>query len=87
MFAAIRRGDLVVSTCNNTPSGPFITASNDKFINGRGQVRVGDKWVSGIATTGSRSVFVDGRGAVIVPSKVTCGFIKGPGSLDTFIGG
>lgn len=86
MFPAIRRGDFVISTCNHIPSGPFITASTDKFVNGRGQVRVGDKSIPGIAITGSRSVFVDGRPAVFLPSKVICGRIRGPGSIDTFIG-
>ena len=87
MFAAIRRGDFVISICKGKPSGPFITASINKFINGRGQVRVGDRSLPGVAITGSRSVFVDGKPAVILPSKVVCGRIKGPGSTNTFIGG
>jgi uncharacterized Zn-binding protein involved in type VI secretion len=87
MFAAIRRGDFVISTCQFKSSGPFITASTNKFVNGRGQVRVGDRSIPGMAITGSHSVFIDGKPAVILPSKVICGRIKGPGSTNTFIGG
>lgn len=86
MFPAIRKGDWVLKTCKFKVSGPFITASSTTFVNGRGQVRVGDKSLPGIAITGSRSTFIDGRPAVTLKSKVICGRIKGPGSSDTFIG-
>lgn len=75
MFGAIRKGDFVVKTCPGRKSGPFYTASNTIFIEGRGQVRVGDKSVPGICLTGSKTVFVDGRPAATIKSIVSCGRI------------
>jgi uncharacterized Zn-binding protein involved in type VI secretion len=75
MFGAIRRGDFVVKTCPFRRSGPFYTSSLNSFVDGRGQVRLGDKSVPGICISGSSSVFVDGRPAAHFISKVICGRI------------
>ena len=84
MFRAVRRLDFVVNICGG-PSGTFFTASNSSFVDGRGQVRVGDKSVPGVCITGSRSVFVDGRPAAHIFSKVVCGRIT-TASNNTFLG-
>ena len=84
MFGAVRKGDFVKSTCRGKPSGPFVTSSTS-LIDGRGQVRVGDKALPGRCVTGSRSVFVDGRPAAHKLSKVICGKIT-TASTTTFIG-
>lgn len=81
---AVRVGDFVKSTCENIPSGPFIEGSTNTFVNGRPQVRVGDKAVPGIAITGSRGRFVNGRPAVRRRDKVVCGIIM-QSSRNTFI--
>jgi len=75
MFGAIRRGDFVIKTCPFRKSGPFYTSSLSSFVDGRGQVRLGDKAVPGICISGSSSVFVDGRPAAYIKSKVICGRI------------
>jgi uncharacterized Zn-binding protein involved in type VI secretion len=85
MLRAVRRGDFVVSVCPFVPSGPFITASNTSFVDGRGQVRVADKAIPGICITGSKSTFVDGRPAATIISKVICGKIV-TASNNVFIG-
>lgn len=85
MYRAVRRGDFVVSVCTFVPSGPFITASNTSFVDGRGQVRVGDKAIPGICITGSRTTFVDGRPAATIRSRVICGRIV-TASTNIFIG-
>jgi uncharacterized Zn-binding protein involved in type VI secretion len=85
MLGAIRRGDFVVKTCPFKSSGPFYTASNDVFVEGRGQVRLGDKSVPGICVSGSKSVFVNGRPAAHINSKVICGRIVSC-STDIFVG-
>jgi uncharacterized Zn-binding protein involved in type VI secretion len=87
MFPAIRLGDRVLKKCPFKKSGPFLTGSKTTFVNGRPQVRVGDKAVPGVAVTGSKTTFVDNRPAVHLRSKVICGIILGPGSSNTFIGG
>jgi len=75
MLGAIRRGDFVVKTCPFRSSGPFFTSSLSSFVDGRGQVRLGDKSVPGVCISGSSSVFVDGRPAAHLKSKVICGVI------------
>lgn len=84
MFGAVRLGDRVVKTCPFRTSGPFISASRSSFVNGRGQVRVKDKAVPGIAITGSSRYFCEGRPAVRQKDKVICGVIVSA-SRDTFI--
>ncbi len=85
MLGAVRLGDFVKKTCPHKKSGPFRTASKDTFVNGRGQVRLGDRAVPGKAVTGSKSCFVNGRPAVRQKDKVVCGKIM-KSSRDTFIG-
>lgn len=83
-IGATRLGDFVQSYCQNVPSGPFVQASTNTFIDGRGQVRLGDKAVPGIAVSGSKATFVDGRPAVRLRDKVICGVIT-QSSKNTFI--
>ena len=85
MLGATRLGDFVKSICRHKSSGPFFTASHDTFANGRGQVRLGDLAVPGVALTGSRSYFINGRPAVRLKDHVSCGVIL-TSSHDTFIG-
>lgn len=85
MLGAVRLGDYVRKICIRKSSGPFYTASHNTFVNGRGQVRLSDKSVPGVAITGSRSHFVNGRPAVRLKDKVVCGVIQSC-SHDTFIG-
>ena len=75
MFGAVRRGDLVIKRCAFKKSGPFYTGSVNSFIDGKGQVRVGDRAVPGSCISGSSSVFIDGRPAAYIKSKVSCGII------------
>jgi uncharacterized Zn-binding protein involved in type VI secretion len=75
MLGAIRRGDFVIKTCKFKSSGPFYTASNSTFVDGRGQVTVGHKALPGMCITGSKSVFVEGKPAAHKMSKVICGKI------------
>ena len=83
-IGAARWGDFVKSYCTGRPSGPFIQASKATFVDGRGQVRVGDKSLPGRAVTGSKTYFVDGRPAVRMRDKVICGIIT-QSSKTTFI--
>lgn len=85
MLGAIRLGDFVIKTCPFKKSGSFFTASTSSFVDGRGQVRLGDKSVPGICISGSSSVFVDGRPAAHIKSKVICGRIV-TCSTTVFIG-
>ncbi|MBD2201570.1 PAAR domain-containing protein [Calothrix sp. FACHB-1219] len=85
MQSAVRLGDFVRKICRGRVSGPFISASRTTFVNGRGQVRLFDSSLPGIAVTGSRTTFVDGRPAVRIKDRVICGIIQ-TSSSDTFIG-
>lgn len=85
MLGATRLGDFVRKTCDDKSSGPFVTASKDTFVNGRGQVRLHDRSIPGRAVSGSKTCFVNGRPAVRQKDKVICGKIT-KSSRDTFIG-
>ncbi len=84
MFGSVRRYDWVTSLCNK-PSGPFVSASSTSFVDGKGQVRLFDSSVPGLAVSGSKSCFVNGRPAVRLKDQVVCGRIK-TASTTTFIG-
>ena len=73
---------------------PNIEASTDTFVNGRGQVRVGDAWAhhrcgrkshGSIQSEGSLDVFVNGQPAARYDDLISCSDRTEECSLDTFI--
>lgn len=74
-----------MSKCRSRPSGPFYTASDKTFVNGRGAVRLLDKSFPGSAVSGSSKVFVDGKPAVRLKDRVICGTTT-TCSLNVFYG-
>lgn len=78
------------------PSTFPATASTDVYVNGRAEVRTGDKYVphccpgkgchQGTALAGSSTVYVNGRLAHTKQAPISCGDTANNGSLDTFTG-
>ena len=96
MPAATRQGD------NDTghdacPPRPLSGHSPDVFVNGRGQGRVGDSYVThgcpehsphtGVIASGSATVYINGISAGRIGDPVSCGGSVAQGSGDVFIGG
>lgn len=90
---AVRLGDYS-SGHDGYPPRPSVTASNDTFVNGRGQVRIGDYWAThcstkhchdGTQSQGSKSVFVNGRGAARTRDLISCNDYAEECSSDVFL--
>jgi len=92
----IRDGD--VSTADPCGAPPRASAefSSNVLANGKGIVRIGDKYIPhpcplspphvGVATGGSSTVLVNGKGAHRIGDAISCGSTGNSGSSNVLIG-
>lgn len=96
MPKATRLGDMSTGHPHCYPPTASAQASGNVFVNGRGQVRVGDAWAvhgacsdhsphSGNSSSGSATVFVNGKSAVRIGDTISCGDAVAEGSDIMFV--